>query len=49
MLPEKLLVEGKMICGILDYEDEQYIYRFQNNILYMENIEYLGKQSLNRR
>ena len=33
-----------MICGILDYKDEKYIYRFQNNILYMENIEYLGKQ-----
>lgn len=44
MFPEKLLAEGKMICGILDYKDEKYIYRFQNNILCMENIEHLGKQ-----
>lgn len=33
-----------MICGILDYKEEKYIYRFESNILCMENIEYLGKQ-----
>ena len=33
-----------MICGILNYKDEKYVYRFQKNILYMESIECLEKK-----
>ena len=32
-----------MLYGIIDYEDEKYIYRLENNMLYMEEIESLGK------
>lgn len=32
-----------MLYGIIDYEDEKYIYRLEDNILYMEEIESLGK------
>lgn len=32
-----------MLYGIIDYEDEKYIYRLEDNMLYMEEIESLGK------
>lgn len=32
-----------MLYGIIDYEDEKYIYKLENNMLYMEEIEALGK------
>lgn len=32
-----------MLYGIIEYEDEKYIYRLEDNMLYMEIIEYLGK------
>ena len=32
-----------MLYGIIDYEDEKYIYRLEDNVLYMEEIESLGK------
>ncbi len=31
-----------MLYGIIDYKDEKYIYRLENNMLYMEEIEALG-------
>lgn len=34
--------EKIMLYGIIDYEDEKYIYRLENNMLYMEEIEALG-------
>lgn len=32
-----------MLYGIIDYEDEKYIYRLEDSMLYMEEIESLGK------
>ena len=35
-----------MLYGTIDYKDEKYIYRLEDNMLYMEEIEFLGKGCL---
>ena len=32
-----------MLYGTIDYKDEKYIYRLEDDMLYMEEIESLGK------
>jgi len=32
-----------MLYGIIEYENEKYIYRLENNMLYMEEVKSLGK------
>lgn len=32
-----------MLYGIIDYKNEKYIFKLQDNILHMELIDYLGK------